>query len=103
MLKLFFSFKDMLYNVKERVVLAPSSSSLASLEGYVTAELVEYHKKLSKGGSGVMFQRFIRISSEKTLAEKLAGSRDYRRICVFRRKRMDEECFKKPLNPWWSG
>jgi len=32
-----------------------------------------------------MLQRFMRIPSERALAEELAGSRDYRRICGFRR------------------
>ena len=32
-----------------------------------------------------MLQRFMCIPSERVLAEELAGSRDYRRICGFRR------------------
>jgi len=56
----------------------------------------------------LMLQCFMRIPSERALAEELAGSRDYRRICgfkrctpsrgcftYFRRKRMGEERFKK--------
>ena len=56
----------------------------------------------------LMLQRFMRIPSERALAEELAGIRDYRRICgfrrytpsrgcftYFRRKRMGEERFKK--------
>jgi len=55
-----------------------------------------------------MLQRFMRIPSERALAEELAGIRDYRRICgfrrytpsrgcftYFRRKRMGEERFKR--------
>jgi transposase len=55
-----------------------------------------------------MLQCFMRIPSERALAEELEGSRDYRRICGFRRcmpsrgcltyfrlKRMGEERFNK--------
>jgi transposase len=58
-----------------------------------------------------MLQRFMRIPSERALAEELAGSRDYRRICgfrrctpsrgcftYFRRERMGEERFKKAFD-----
>ncbi|MBO3754418.1 MAG: transposase, partial [Candidatus Brockarchaeota archaeon] len=34
----------------------------------------------------LMLQRFMRIPLERALAEKLAGCRDYRRVCGFRRK-----------------
>jgi transposase len=56
----------------------------------------------------LMLQCFMRIPSERALVEELAGSRDYRRICgfrrctpsrgcftYFRRERMGEERFKK--------
>ena|GEM_PF-4224516 len=55
-----------------------------------------------------MLQRFMCIPSERALADELARSRDYRRICgfrrytpsrgcltYFRRKRMGEHCFKR--------
>jgi len=40
-----------------------------------------------------LLQRFLRIPSERILAEKLAGNRDYRRICGFRRKTPSRGCF----------
>ncbi|MEM0488090.1 MAG: transposase [Candidatus Bathyarchaeia archaeon] len=41
----------------------------------------------------LMLQRFMRIPSERVLAEKLARCRDYRRICGFRRKTPCRGCF----------
>ena len=62
-----------------------------------------------------MLQRFMRIPSERALAEELAGIRDYRRICgfrrytpsrgcftYFRRKRMGRSVSKRLLKLWWS-
>ncbi|MEM3602724.1 MAG: transposase [Candidatus Bathyarchaeia archaeon] len=59
----------------------------------------------------LMLQRFMRIPSERVLAEKLAMCRYYRRVCGFRRKtpsrgcftyfrrdRFKEETFKKAFN-----
>ncbi|MEM3550676.1 MAG: hypothetical protein QW222_05565 [Candidatus Bathyarchaeia archaeon] len=40
--------------LKNRVVLAPSGSYLASPEGYVTRELIEYYKRLARGGVGLI-------------------------------------------------
>jgi len=41
----------------------------------------------------LMFQRFERIPSERALAEGLAKSRCYRRICGFRRHTPSRGCF----------
>ncbi|MEM3666186.1 MAG: transposase [Candidatus Bathyarchaeia archaeon] len=64
--------------------------------------------------TALMLQRFMRIPSERVLAEKLAKFRDYRRICGFRRKTPCRGCFtyfrrnrfkeerglRKPLISW---
>jgi len=41
----------------------------------------------------LLLQRFLSIPSERVLAEKLAGNRDYRRICGFRRETPSRGCF----------
>jgi len=61
----------------------------------------------------LLLQRFLRIPSERVLPEKLAGNRDYRRICGFRRKTPSrgashilggnvsrKNCSRKPLTLW---
>lgn len=50
----FSSFKVKHVELKNRVVMAPVGHCLASPDGYVTRDLVEYCKRLAKGGAGVI-------------------------------------------------
>ncbi|MEM3697323.1 MAG: FAD-dependent oxidoreductase [Candidatus Bathyarchaeia archaeon] len=50
----FSPFKVRHVELKNRVVMAPVGHCLASPNGYVTRELIEYCKRLAKGGAGVI-------------------------------------------------
>jgi 2,4-dienoyl-CoA reductase-like NADH-dependent reductase (Old Yellow Enzyme family) len=50
----FSPFKFGNVEVKNRIEVAPAIPCLATPDGFVTRELIEYYKSLARGGAGIV-------------------------------------------------